>query len=716
MPAEMPEYDWDVPTNDKPRKKQKIEGKEVSKEKKGSKVKADVKDNKKSKVPNSVPASSTAGKSSSSSTPSSSTDADASTTIKSSSTTSVPISSFDMSPAMAKALKNRGIESFFPIQALTFPHIRKGLDCVGRARTGQGKTLAFAVPILEQLMSKSNTSQSKFPKVLVMSPTRELAKQTVQEFLSVCTTSQYRVEAIYGGTSLNENFTVLTKRGVDIIVGTPGRIKDVIDKEWLQLHEIEHVVLDEADQMLELGFKDEMTAVFEALNKDRNKGSSSDKDGSKKKKKFQTLLFSATMPQWINALIDNYLDSDKKIIDLVQEEKNKAVTTVEHIAVPCFWTQLGSTINDIIGLYGAKDDSRVMIFCETKADCDTIAMDKAIKHDCHVLHGDIPQAKREATLAAYKKGNFRVLVCTDVAARGLDLSVDLVIQAKPPIKLSGKPDVEAYVHRSGRTGRAGASGLAVTLFSPKTKFALEAIEKSIGNKMTWRGALQTSEVLSSTSQRYVNELTSISPSVFPLFQSTAVELIERMGSAELALCAALAKITGILEKPKEKSLLGSQEGYVTCMFHSGREIPSNGYVFGALNKRLPPDVVQSVRGMKLSLDKKNAVFDLPENHLEVFNKAIDETEGFQCLSICTELPELQPTQPTEDFRSGFGGGRGGIGMGGGRGFGRGGGRDGGRGVGGRDGGRGRGDYWGGRGGRGGGRGEGESSLMKRKRE
>lgn len=199
-----------------------------------------------------------------------------------------------------------------------------------------------------------------------------------------------------------------------------------------------------------MGFQEEITSIFEAVNKNRIEGS------------LQVCLFSATMPQWVQNVAGKYMKTDKKIVDLVGDQKQKAGTTVRHIAVPAHWTLLGPAINDIIAMFAGKE-GRVLIFSATKLDCDTIVMDKEIKHECHVLHGDIPQAKRESTLDAYKKGRFRVLIATDVAARGLDLNVELVIQAKPPVKnLSLKSDVETYVHRSGRTGRAGRTGVCVT--------------------------------------------------------------------------------------------------------------------------------------------------------------------------------------------------------------------------------------------------------------
>lgn len=610
-----------------------------------------------------------------------------------------PITSMKLSKSTEDALRARGIEYLFPIQSLTYWPIREGRDLIGRARTGQGKTLAFCLPILEQLIeknsirgSKSSSSSSSSrkdinPKVLIMSPTRELAKQIVTEFQSVAG-NILRIEAIYGGTSLNENYNVL-KKGVDVIVGTPGRIKDILEKKWLNLQDCAHVVLDEADQMLDMGFQEEITTIFEAFkNEDSTKG------------KLQVLLFSATMPQWVHSIVNRYMSKDHKIVDLVGDQKMKAVTTVRHIAIPSHWQMLGSTVNDIIAMFAGRE-GRVLVFCQTKLDCDTVIMDKAIKHECHVLHGDIPQAKREATLNAYKNGNFRVLVATDVAARGLDLSVELVIQAKPPTRnMSGKADVETYVHRSGRTGRAGKSGICVTLWQPKTRYALEEIEKEIGNKFEWRGSLQPLEILAGCGQAVAEELITIDQSIFPYFQDAAKSVISQMG-AEKALCAALARISGFTEKPKQKSLLNAQEGMVTMQFNSGKTIPSNGYVYGALMKTFPYDVAQSPKGMRLSKDLTSAVFDIPEEHLEEFKKIIDEMVGFKWLSICEELPPLKMLDESKSpsSRGGFspsgrgGRGRDGRGFGGREGGGRGfGGREGsGRGFGGREGGRGRGE-------------------------
>jgi ATP-dependent RNA helicase DDX21 len=321
-----------------------------------------------------------------------------------------------------------------------------------------GKTLAFCLPILEQLIaSKIDTKlYGATPRVLIMSPTRELARQIVDEFKTIGISLELRIEAIYGGTSLQANYT-LFKDGIDVVVGTPGRIKDLLDKTWLSFLAVKHVVLDEADQMLSMGFQEEIQSIFAAL---KPSNDDAECDGIAPQSR-QVLLFSATMPKWVHNLANEYLSSDREIVDLVSGTTVAATTTIQHIAIPAHWTVLGSVINDLISMHAGKQ-GKVMVFSCSKLDCDTIAVDKSIKHECRVLHGDIPQAKRESTLAAFKAGDFRVLVCTDVAARGLDLSVELVIQSKPPCKPNGKTDVETYVHRSGRTGRAGKTGICIT--------------------------------------------------------------------------------------------------------------------------------------------------------------------------------------------------------------------------------------------------------------
>jgi ATP-dependent RNA helicase DDX21 len=291
-------------------------------------------------------------------------------------------------------------------------------------------------------------------------------------------------------------------------------------------------------------------------------------------------------------------------------------------------------------------------------------MDKAIKHECQVLHGDITQNKREQTLSSFKAGSFRVLVATDVAARGLDLSVDLVIQVKPPIKLSGNVDVESYVHRSGRTGRAGKSGICITFYGVKTRYAVEDIERAVGNKFEWLSAPQPADVITGLGVQCAEELSEVSEDVFSYFREAAKNIIADMG-AEDVVCAALARISGFVDKPKSRSLLSSIEGMVACQFHSGKEISAYGYVFGALNRVFPADMTANIRGMRFTKDRTGAVFDVPEERIPEVQKAVNDMVGFKWLSVAKELPPLMEDD-RRDSSAGFGGRggrRGGFGAG-----------------------------------------------------
>lgn len=227
--------------------------------------------------------------------------------------------------------------------------------------------------------------------------------------------------------------------------------------------------------------------------------------------------------------------------------------------------------------------------------------------------------------------------------------------------MSGNVDVENYVHRSGRTGRAGKSGICVTLFAQKTKYAVEDIERSIGNKFEWLAPPQPIDVLIGSGIQCAEELHEIDKLVLPYFKDTAKMLINSMG-AENALCAALARITGFSEKPKSRSLLSSTDGMITLQFHSNKEIQNHGYVFGALNRVFPQTMTQPIKGMKLSKDRKSACFDILEEHIDLVNEEIEKMVGFKWLSICSDLP---PLEEYDNFNSrGSFGGRGGGGRGG----------------------------------------------------
>ncbi|KAJ6294559.1 hypothetical protein OIU76_022608 [Salix suchowensis] len=260
---------------------------------------------------------------------------------------------------------------------------------------------------------------------------------------------------VYGGASYQPQEFAL-KRGVDVVVGTPGRIKDHIEKGNIDLSLLKFRVLDEADEMLRMGFVEDVELILGKV-----------KDVSK----VQTLLFSATLPSWVKQISSKFLKPAKKTIDLVGNEKMKASTNVRHIVLPCSTSAIPQVIPDIIQCYASG--GRTIIFTEKRESANELS---GLLPGARALHGEIQQSQREVTLSGFRSGKFLTLVATNVAARGLDINdVQLIIQCEPP------NDVEAYIHRSGRTGRAGNSGVAVMLYDPR-RSNISKIQRESGVK------------------------------------------------------------------------------------------------------------------------------------------------------------------------------------------------------------------------------------------
>ncbi|KAH6770831.1 DEAD box RNA helicase [Perilla frutescens var. hirtella] len=575
------------------------------------------------------------------------------------------VSNFRISAPLREALKSKGIEALFPIQAMTFNTIFDGSDLVGRARTGQGKTLAFVLPILESLTngpakSLRKTGYGRAPSVLVLLPTRELATQVFADFevyggalgLSSC--------CLYGGSPYPAQTNQL-KRGVDIVVGTPGRIKDHIERGNINFGALKFRVLDEADEMLRMGFVEDVELILGKV-----------EDASK----VQTLLFSATLPAWIQKIAARFFKPDKKTADLVGNEKMKASANVRHLVLPCSVSARAQVIPDIIRCYSSG--GRTIIFTETKDSASTLA---GVLHEARALHGDIQQSTREVTLSAFRSGKFLTLVATNVAARGLDIDdVQLIIQCEPP------RDVEAYIHRSGRTGRAGKNGVAVMLYDPR-KSNFSKIERESGVKFEHISAPQPADIAKSAGADAAEKINEISDSVIPVFKSAAEELLKSSDLTPTDLLAkALAKAAGYTEI-KTRSILTSMENHVTLILECGKPIFSPSFAYGALRRFLPEDKVESIKGLSLTADGKGAVFDVAAEDLDTFLAGQENAAGLS-LEVVKSLPTLQEREPS---RGRFGGGGGGFSdrRGGSRFYGGGGG--GGRGGRGSFGGRGRGN-------------------------
>ncbi|WZZ37216.1 hypothetical protein YC2023_020617 [Brassica napus] len=378
-------------------------------------------------------------------------------------------------------------------------------------------------------------------------------------------------------------------------------------------------------------------------------------------KKVQTLLFSATLPSWVQNIASRFLKQDKKTIDLVGNDKMKASNSVRHIALPCSKQAMSRLIPDIISLYSSGGST--IIFTETKDQASELS---GLLPGARALHGDIQQSQREITLAGFRKGKFSTLVATNVAARGLDINdVQLIIQCEPP------RDVEDYIHRSGRTGRAGNTGVAVMLYDSR-KSGVSRIEKQAGIKFEHVSAPQPNDIAKAIGMEAAEKITQVCDTVVPAFLAAAKELLESSGvSAEVLLAKALAKTAGFTEI-KKRSLLTSMENHVTLHLEAGRPIYSATNAFNVLRRVLPDDKVNLIEGMTLTVDG-GAVFDVVQSDVDQFIAAGQKNAGSMSLVVVKEMPKLQEREPVQR-RYGGGGGRFGRGGGGGGRFGRGGGR------------------------------------------
>lgn len=567
------------------------------------------------------------------------------------------LETFAICDATRSILEARGIHTLFPIQAMTFDKIMAGKDLMGRARTGMGKTLAFVLPVIELLLrNKPSRARGRAPRVVCMAPTRELAKQVASEF--ELTGPSLSTVCIYGGASYQSQNNAF-RAGVDILVGTTGRVIDHIDRGNLRLHSCEFLILDEADTMLEMGFREDVQKVFAAMEKVHSESAG----------RRQTLLFSATIPKWVKDVAAMYMQKPE-FVNLVKDSDDQASTDVQHIAIPCHWQGRPTLLANLLGVY-TKKDSRTIIFAETKKDCNELAVHPEIKTDSQVLHGDIAQEQRETTMKAFREGRLRLLIATDVAARGLDMNVDLVINAEPPRKMSGMADVDTYVHRSGRTGRAGKKGICITLYTNRQRDQLSQIERKIGNKFVMKGAPDQEDLIKASAAKALKEIDNVDPAMVDIFREKASELLESI-APETCLAAALACITGHTKPPRRTSLMSGVPDYVTVLFTSFNCIRAKGYVWNALNRDIPEHLANDIKQLTLTEDSMGACFDLPIAGLELVEKLIEDGGEHCPYSIPKTVPKLQ--QSAYQMRSqSFGGGRGG---GRGRGSSRGGGRGG----------------------------------------
>ncbi|MFT4806761.1 MAG: ATP-dependent RNA helicase RhlE [Paraglaciecola sp.] len=362
-------------------------------------------------------------------------------------------SSLVLDKSLTDALKALGYDSPTPIQQQAIPAILAGKDIMAGAQTGTGKTAAFALPILQQLIKYTETSRPI--RALVLTPTRELAQQVYKSFLSYAENTALNVAVVYGGVSINPQIATMEK-GADILIATPGRLLDHISKQSVDLYQLQTLVFDEADRMLDMGFKDEIDRILIQLPKKR-----------------QTLLFSATFDDAIFKLSKTLLN-DPELIEVSQ--RNAAAAKVEQLVYNVDSHRKRELTSFLIG---SKNWHQVLIFTRTKQMADELAKEMCKDGiQTQSIHGDKSQGARQRVLAEFKQGKTRALVATDVAARGID-----IIDLKYVINYELPYVAEDYIHRIGRTGRAGNAGLAISLMSPNEEWLLEAVEKVLDSAL-----------------------------------------------------------------------------------------------------------------------------------------------------------------------------------------------------------------------------------------
>jgi superfamily II DNA/RNA helicase len=348
---------------------------------------------------------------------------------------------------LTAALAEMGIDTPFPVQALTVPDALAGRDVCAKAKTGSGKTIAFAVPLVQRI--EADTTRK--PRGLVLVPTRELALQVVNVFRPLAQASGLRVAAVYGGTSLDRQIAA-ARRGLDIVVATPGRLIDLLQRGSLSLDAVDHVVIDEADRMADMGFMPQVEWILRRV-----------APGSA-----QTMLFSATLDGQVDGLIRRYLR------DPVHHEVVDDTATVEEMTHRFFAVHEMDRVR--VAAAVARAVQRTLVFVRTKRGADRLASHLRREGvEVAAIHGDLRQKAREEALRRFTAGDLPVLVATDVAARGIHVDdVDVVIQFDPP------EDHKAYLHRAGRTARAGQRGTVATFVLWNQGVEVERIQRRLG--------------------------------------------------------------------------------------------------------------------------------------------------------------------------------------------------------------------------------------------
>ncbi len=411
-----------------------------------------------------------------------------------------------LSEEVIQAISEKGFEEPTPIQSLTIPvMLRNDTNIIVQAQTGTGKTAAFGLPLIEMLDSKRKSVQA-----IIITPTRELAIQVSEEISSLKGDSGIQVIPVYGGQSIDQQLRRL-KKGVHIVVGTPGRVIDHLNRKTLNLKDIEYLILDEADEMLNMGFIEDVEEIMKHTNPNK-----------------RTLLFSATIPSRIKTLARKYM-GDYEFITI--EKQKPTVSLTEQIY---YEVQSSDKFEALCRIIDIEEDFYGLVFCRTKNDVDEVTNHLIERgYDADVIHGDISQSQREKTLSKFKKKNVNILVATDVAARGLDVN-----NMTHVINYSLPHDPESYVHRIGRTGRAGKEGTAITFITPSEYQKLMFIQRKAKTDIKKFKIPNVKDIIKAKTRKINEDISALnSEDVDANYFNWAKRLLEKQNSTDL-----LAKI------------------------------------------------------------------------------------------------------------------------------------------------------------------------------
>jgi len=416
----------------------------------------------------------------------------------------------NLSSPILQALGNMGFEEATPIQEKTIPIALMGKDLIGRAQTGTGKTAAFGIPLVDKC-----ELDFEFIQGLVITPTRELAIQVAEELNRIGHFKNIKSLPIYGGQEIDRQIKSLKKKP-QIIVGTPGRLMDHMRRRTIRLQQVQIVVLDEADEMLNMGFKEDIEEILKQIPETR-----------------QSLLFSATMPPRIQALARDFM-KEPELIHIAPQEVTVANTEQQYIEI-----QEKQKLDILCRLLDIQNPDLAIVFGRTKRRVDEIAEVLSSRgYSAEGLHGDMSQNNRDTIMRKFKAGDVEILVATDVAARGLDITgVTHIYNFDIP------QDAESYVHRIGRTGRAGEAGLAMTFVTPREINHLKNIEQVVKHKIIRKPVPSVSEALAGLQQVVVDKLLGVAKGEnTEEYKSLAESLLEDHDSVSL-LSAALKILT-----------------------------------------------------------------------------------------------------------------------------------------------------------------------------